>query len=174
MAKPDTITKRTHKNYKEPARTGENKDKPQLQTGWTIWGKQRIWQRVKETGSLNTEEGDWWMRAAEDKWTQVKGEELTTRQEGTDEKVEEMAKLRPDMKNTKYADRDRCILFIIWWQENKTAVNFFWCQSVSLQTLGLVTAGKTQVQLHQWDYQWICSISMFQYLPGSQHVSVGL
>ena len=38
----------------------------------------RIWQRVTESRSSNTEEGDWWMSAAEDKWTQVKGVELMT------------------------------------------------------------------------------------------------
>ena len=49
-----------------------------------------------ETGSLNTEEGDRWMSAAEDKWTQVKGVELMTWQEGTEEKGQENGKkLKP-------------------------------------------------------------------------------
>ena len=42
------------------------------------------------------------MSAAEDKWTQVKGVELMTRQEGTEEKGQGNGKiLKPDRKNTK-------------------------------------------------------------------------
>ena len=39
-------------------------------------------------------EGDWWVSAAEDNETQVKGVELMTRPEGTEEKGEDMAKLK--------------------------------------------------------------------------------
>ena len=67
-----------------------------LETEWAVI-TMRIWQIISETRSLNTEEGDWWVKTAE--WKKPgDGSEADDWTEETEETSEEVTEPRQDRK----------------------------------------------------------------------------